>query len=406
MAFTNFPKQQQAMELIRDNYTTLLEGGSRSGKTEILAKAMFIRAVRYSETKHLVARFHFKDAKQSLWYDSFPKVAKRMGINDVLKWNNQEFFITFPNGSQVWLGGLDDKQRTEKILGQEYATVWMNEASQISFGSYEIVRTRCNAPVGCPGKVLIDYNPPPKGHWGYKMFHERQLPDGQAVPDNDFAHLKMNPRDNPYLAAEYIEKNLMTLSKAKRIRFLDGEYGDEEGALWSRSWFKRGTAPVDRERVVIGVDPSGSRDGDEIGIIVASRAGDMFYVEDDLTLHGSPKEWGDAVMGGWEDYQGDCIAAEKNFGGDMVESTITDMGRRSVKVKLVTASRGKIVRAEPISALYENGRVFHCKEFTELENELVMFKGTEDEKSPNRLDALVWALHELGDSNLSLADVL
>jgi hypothetical protein len=407
MAFINTPKQDQAIRLITDNFTTSLEGGSRSGKTLINLKAIIIRALKYPGTKHLVAMLRFADVKRAIWYESMPRINELMELKGAFRPKQSDWYYLGPKGSQIWVGGLDDKERADKILGQEYSSIYFPEVSRIPFGSYETARTRCNPPREVPGKVLMDHNPPGMGHWLYKMFHERKLPDGSPVPINDFACLLMNPTDNPNLSPDYIEKNLMTLSAAKRKRFLLGQYGTEEGALWKRSWIKYKKPSLETmRRIVIGVDPSGSTGGDEVGIIVAGMDAKDFYILGDYTMHGTPKEWGDETVKCYEKHAGDCIVAERNFGGDMVESTITDMGRRNVKVKLVTASRGKIVRAEPISAMYERGQVYHAEEFVELEDELCTYAGTDNEDSPNRLDALVWALTELSSGKLSLADVL
>lgn len=407
MAFINTPKQNQAIELIANNFTTMLEGGARSGKTLINLKAVIIRALKYPGTKHLIAMFRFSDVKRAIWYESMPRINQLMELNGCFKENKTDWFYQGPRGSQIWVGGLDDKERADKILGQEYATAYFPEVSRIPFSSFEIARTRVNAPPGVPGKILMDQNPPSMGHWTYKMFHERKLPDGSPVPANDFAFLKMNPMDNPNLSPEYIAKNLMTLSAAKRKRFLSGEYGTEEGALWKREWIKYRKPDLAKlVRVVVGNDPSGSKGGDPVGIVPAGTDGKDFYILDDMTMNGTPKEWGDQTIRAYEKYFGDCIVAEKNYGGEMVESTITDMGRRNVKVVMVSATRGKLVRAEPISAMYERGQVYHAYEMPELEDELCTYTGDPAEKSPNRLDALVWALTELGGSSLSLADVL
>jgi len=367
-----------------------------------------MRCFRYPRTKHLIAMFRFADVKRAIWYESMPEIDRLMELNGCFRPNKSDWYYQGPEGSQIWVGGLDDKERADKILGQEYATIYFPEASRIPFSSYEIARTRCNPPRGVPGKVLIDQNPPTTGHWTYKLFHERKLPDGTPVPKNDFARLLMNPRDNmANLSPEYIEKNLKTLSAAKRKRFLDGLYGTEEGSLWKRDWIKYGKGNIDDMiRIVVGVDPSGSKQGNEVGIVIAGTDGKKFWVFDDFSIHGTPKEWGDHTVRGYEKFKGDCIVAEKNYGGEMVEGTITDMGRRKIKVRLVTASRGKIIRAEPISAMYESGLVYHDHELPELEGECCTFTGEKGGESPNRLDALVWALTELSSGELSIADVL
>jgi len=327
-----------------------------------------------------------------------------MNIEGKVKLNHSDYYASFPNKSRLVIGGLDDKDRVEKILGTEWASIFVNEASQVSFDSIETLLTRINPPKDVPPRCLFDYNPPSKKHWGYKIFHERVFPDGRPVPDNDYGHIQINPQDNKEnLASTYIPQ-LEQLSGRKRQRFLHGEYGDEEGALWKRSWFKYRTAPESLQRVVIGVDPSGSKAGDEIGIIAAGRdAEGKYYILGDYTLHGTPKEWSDEVIAAYNHKQADAVTAEKNYGGEMVESTITQFGKQQINVKLVTATRGKAVRAEPISALYEKGLVYHVEEFPELEDELCTTKFEDLTKSPNRLDACVWALTELaseGDLNI------
>lgn len=406
--FRNTAKQQQAIELISQVITTLLEGGSRSGKTAIIIKAIYIRATKYPGTDHCIMRFRFNHAKLSLWYGTLPKVANLLGIYDALEFNKSDWFIKLPNGSRIWLGGLDDKERLEKILGNEYATIYVNEASQISFDGYEILTTRLNAPPGVPPKFFIDYNPPSTSHWGFRIFHKREFPDGRPVPKDDYKWLKMNPIDNLENLSENYMQILNNLSSAKKKRFMDGDYGSDEGALWKRAWIKYQAADIEHmRRIVVGVDPSGSENGDEVGIIVVGYDGKNYFVFDDFTLNGTPKEWSDEVMLAYDKYKGDCIAAEKNFGGQMVESTITDMGRRKVKVKLVNASRGKAVRAEPVSAMYERGNVFHVKELPALEDEMCTWKpNDENAKSPNRIDAAVWALTELSGGRPSLFDVV
>ena len=150
------------------------------------------------------------------------------------------------------------------------------------------------------------------------------------------------------------------------------------------------------KRIVIGVDPAVTASGksDETGIIVAGLGYNGFaYVLDDLSGTYSPSGWSVAVIKAYWDYEADRVVAEINQGGDMVES-ILRMSDSEVSYKGVRATRGKLVRAEPIVALYEQRRVFHVKCFPVLENQMCSFTGR-DIKSPDRVDALVWALTEL-----------
>lgn len=227
-------KQHEAIRLITDHKEILLEGGSRSGKTFIAVMACLTRARKYDNSRHLIARFRFNHAKQSIWYGTLPEVAKLMGLS--YKENKADWFIELENGSQIWLGGLDDKDRTEKILGNEYATIYLNEASQMAYSTYQIVKTRLNPQRGVPPKLLIDYNPPSKRHWGYVLFHTGIDPLTQEPLKHKglMCYTRINPADNlNNLSDGYIE-TLESLSERERARFLDGEYLDPVGAIYHR----------------------------------------------------------------------------------------------------------------------------------------------------------------------------
>ena len=175
--------------------------------------------------------------------------------------------------------------------------------------------------------------------------------------------------------------------------------GHREGALWSPASISKSRVvdPPSRERLIVGVDPMGSAASKKAmtGIVAAGRSGEHFYVLEDASMHGRPHEWGSAAVAVYQSRLADAIAAEVNYGGDMVESTIKFIDRNA-KVIQVRASRGKLVRAEPIATLYDEGRVHHVGTFAALEREMCRYDGTG--KSPNRMDALVWALTELSGS--------
>lgn len=403
-------KQKAAVKLVASFVTSLLEGGGRSGKTFIVCFILIVRCLKYPGSRHLITRFRFSHAKQAICYDTMPKVLELCGLKGRVTLNKTDWFYVFPNESTIWIGGLDDKERSEKILGNEYATIFLNEASQISFESYEMIVTRLNPPKGCPGRMIIDYNPPSINHWGYKIFHRREFPDGRPVPEDDFQKIKMNPADNLDNISEEYLKNLANLSVAKRKRFMDGEYSLDAGKLWKRAWIKYwpGELP-DFLRVVIGVDPSGSTNGDEVGIVVAGQFHDYdgelaYMIIDDFSLNGTPEQWSQEIAAAWEKYSADCIVAEKNYGGDMVASTING-AKKGMNVQLVTSSRGKVLRAEPISAFYERGEVYHRIPFMNLEDEMCTYD-PEISESPNRMDAAVFSMTELTGDGVSILDVI
>jgi len=173
---------------------------------------------------------------------------------------------------------------------------------------------------------------------------------------------------------------------------------DNPGALWRRPDIddhKIATLPGELRRIVVAVDPAvtSSEDSDETGIIVAGVGHDgRGYVLDDMSLRGTPHQWGTQAVAAYSKYKADRLVAENNNGGEMVEHTVRTVDP-NVSYKGVHASRGKVIRAEPIAALYEQGRVHHVGSFPELEDQLCQWEP--GMASPDRLDALVWALSEL-----------
>ena len=202
-------------------------------------------------------------------------------------------------------------------------------------------------------------------------------------------------------------------SIAYRMEIMAEDVDESPGALWQRQQIELSRltkAPENITRIVVGVDPSASSGGDEAGIITAGRFGEDYYTLADDSIQGSPETWAQAAITAYHRFRADCIVAEKNNGGEMVSSVIEqavinarkkDPTVGNVPVKLVWASRGKATRAEPISAIAENGRDHHVGNFEALEDELCLW--VPGDASPNRLDAKVWAMTELstgGEQNV------
>jgi phage terminase large subunit-like protein len=173
---------------------------------------------------------------------------------------------------------------------------------------------------------------------------------------------------------------------------------DNEQALWKRAWIEAArlrTAPF-LARVVVAVDPPASANGDACGIVVAGCDLDGHgHVLADRSAGGlSPAAWAARAAQAYEDFQADAIIAEANQGGEMVRAILVQAGAH-LPVTLVHASRGKLARAAPAAALYEQGRVHHIGGFPELEDQMCQYDGSVSGKSPDRMDALVWALADL-----------
>lgn len=418
MAFRLTVKQEEAQGILAtEAMHGMLYGGSRSGKTFLLVRNVILRALKASGSRHAILRFRFNHIKASIIFDTFPKVMRICfpGVEWVL--NKTDWFVRFPNGSELWFGGLDDKERTEKILGQEYVTMYLNEASQIPKNSRDMAITRLAQKVevdGKPGTYLkprafYDCNPTNKLHWTYKLFIQKVDPETKiSLPDPaNYVFCKMNPEDNKENLDESYLNTLKGMSARLQKRFRLGEFSDATpNALFKDetidTWRVNDGSVPDFVRIVVAVDPSGSGDkdnssNDAIGNVVAALGVDgNAYVLEDCTVKAGPKVWGDVAVSAYDRHQADVIVGETNYGGAMVNFVIQTC-RPGTPFKQVTASRGKHVRAEPFSALYEQGKVRHVGQFQDLEEEIVHFStlGYVGTGSPNRADALFWALAEL-----------
>lgn len=423
-AFRLTPRQEEAQAVLAGTAThTMLFGGGRSGKTFLNVRNIVARAVKAPGSRHLITRFRFNHLKASIILETLPKVMDLCFPALPFELSRTDWFVTLPNGSEIWFGGLDDKERTEKLLGKEYASIYANECSQISWPSREMLVTRLAQRVDqvIPGqprtplrlRMYYDCNPPSKAHWTFRLFKQKVDPETKqpVVHPEDFASFQMNPRDNiENLSPEYL-RTLAGLSARMRRRFEEGEFAEATpNALFDEAVIDRwrvmdGVVP-DMVRVVVGVDPSGSgdednADNDEIGIVVAGLGTDgNAYVLEDLTVKAGPATWGKIAVTGYQRHRADAIAGETNYGGDMVRATVTTAAASEgcrVNFKKVTATRGKAVRAEPFSALYEQGKIRHVGIHSRLEDELCAFStvGYTATGSPNRADALIWALAEL-----------
>lgn len=411
----------------------LLVGGSRSGKTFIYVKHILRRALSADNSRHAILRFRGNAAKASIRLDTLPKVARLVYPDLKLVSHDQDGYMSTPNNSEIWIGGLDEKDRVEKILGQEFVTIMLNEASQIAYSSVLIARTRlaqkCRTRDNrrLQQQELIDLNPVGKAHYTHREFIQKINPETrQPIEDWETSHYYSfcQPQDN---AANLDKAYLASLALAPprfRRRFYEGQYVDDvDGALWSMEAIEHARCsvddvPVDMDRVVISVDPSGTdgredKRSDDVGIVVmGSRGSGMHsigYLLEDATCNEPPLEWGKRVIALYRKWGADRIVAEANFGGAMVKAVIDAaahmMGIALPSVEMVTASRGKVVRAEPVSVLmghlhndeWIGCRVKHAGEFLDLEDELLNFStfGYMGERSPNRADAYVWAATSL-----------
>ena len=414
-AYSPTRAQLALRQLVRDKTRILAYGGSRSGKTFEFCRTIAILAFVYGG-RYAIFRRYYNAVRSSVFADTFPKMMRLCFADYTYEVNKSLTEVYFPhNGAEIDFVGLDDDKRVEKILGREFAAIYFNECSEISFASIEIAATRlaqrCYDSRGrqLRNRLLFDCNPPGKTHWSYRMFIEGVHPISRLRINNfaDYGAIQINPVDNSENLPEgYIDQTLGSASERAKRRFLYGEFSDEnENALWKSITmidpYRVNDVPSDLERVVVGVDPAvtSNQTSDHTGIVVCAsktiNGTEHYFVLQDCSLIAPPERWAGMVASAYERWSADLIVAEINQGGDLVESVLRNIAP-NLPVRKVRATRGKIIRAEPISTLYAQGRTHHVGYFEELENEMTSYTGaTSTEESPDRMDALVWALSEL-----------
>lgn len=426
------PKHLDLIRLSTDPAIKFLmaAGGIRSGKSITLATIMFLRALKAPGSQHGIfhaqANVCFRNMFQLTfpetidillpgWYASL-KNERENGAPKHVRISDRE--IILPNGSKFMFLGLDDP---DKIRGQQFSTIWVNEANQVDYNAIMTLQGRLSQSIDTidggklDTKFLIDLNPTVKSSWEYQVFVQNQVPgDATPIPRPErYAYRIINFADNAdNLPPDYHETVFGGMSIAQRRRDEHGEWSeDNPNALFSLANIKRGTINTDMlSEIVVAVDPAGSshKKSDSTGIIVCGRAPDgNFYVIADWTMKAKPEVWAQKVIDLYHEYDATWIVAEKNCGGDMVETVLrAATSGRDVPIKLVHASRNKKRRAEPVQVLYtkggghtkdggEIGRVNHVKIFAHLEQEMIEFDSPGFKGSPDRLDALVWGLSHL-----------
>lgn len=313
-------------------------------------------------------------------------------------WSPTNRCLTWPNGSKAWCYNATEP---DQLRGPQHHFAWVDELAKFRYMQATWDQLLFGLRLGEHPQVLVTTTPQPK-----PLIKELVAKEGRDV----FVTRGSTLDNSANLAASTV-KNLYDRYGGTRLgrQELEGEIlGDIPGALWHRSSIDESRlydVPDDLERVIVAVDPAASshEGSDENGIVVVGLARDADgygrgYVLEDASMRGTPEEWAKTAVRMFRKWQADKIVAEKNNGGEMVGSVLKAVDR-SLPIKLVHASRGKVVRAEPISALYEQGRVHHVGQFNELEDQMCMFSTdlirNENTGSPDRVDALVWGLTEI-----------
>lgn len=394
-----FANPQQAEFFWSEASEILYSGAFGAGKSRILCEKALDLAQSYPGAPLALVR----KVKASI-----AATTKMTFLRDVLlpshqpfRQNKTEDWVELPNGSRITFFGLDADPDTgvpSKVGSFDGAWIGVDEAVELDEGDWVMLEGRLRSQAVPFRQLAAATNPGDPLHWLIRRFQE-------PTPRRRLWHA--STFDNAFLPADYLDR-MAALTGIYRSRYAEGLWVAVEGALWSPDDFRyfappqhvvNGSLVSDFHRVVVGVDPAvtSNKDSDETGIIVAGAGADgKTYILDDQSCRLEPNGWAKRAVAAYDEHQADLIVAEANNGGEMVAEVIRTV-RPSINVKLVHASRGKRTRAEPISSLYHEDKVRHVRRFPELESQMCAFDPTSN-VSPDRMDALVWAVHELGIS--------
>jgi phage terminase large subunit-like protein len=378
-------------DLLRPSRYKALYGGRGSAKSHFFGEAMVANAASNSGFRAVCIREVQKSLKES---------AKRLIEDKIISMGFSSEFtirtdhIKTPGGGSIIFQGMAD-HTAESIKSLEgFGVAWVEEAQSLSQRSLELLRPTIRTP---GSELWFSWNPRAAADPVDKFFRGLHEPDGAIIR-------RINYDQNKFFPAELEAERLLD-KKNNPDRYSHIWLGDYEpqavGAIWNMANIhenRRHEAPI-LKRILVSVDPaiSDTDTSDEHGIVCGGQGEDgRGYILDDVSMSGSPAQWAERAIATFDRYEADAIVVERNQGGDMVKHTLQTV-RPNIKVVEVVATRGKHVRAEPISAMYSTNQISHVGTFSELEGQMCRMTagGFDGAGSPDRCDALVWLLTEL-----------
>ena len=370
--------------------------GRGFGKTRLGAEWLASKAVRNDGVRCAIVARTFSDTR-AVCVEGVSGILNILREYDALKdWNKSNGIITLKNGSiiQTFSADTPDSLRgpqfhfawTDELAAWQYEDTW----NQLQFGLR----------LGENPQTVITTTPRPT----------------KLIKDLVTRATTVITRGSTFDNAENLSQSALLEMQMRYGGTRLGQqelYGaildDNPGALWNRANLESTRVkPADVPnliRIVVGVDPAvtSGEDSDSTGIVVAGMSGDgQYYILADDTIKASPQVWAEKAISSFEQHKADRIIAEVNNGGDLVVHLLQQV-KNTVPVKKVTASRGKAVRAEPIAALFEQGRAHLVGYYPALEDQLCEWEPGTNMASPDRMDAMVWALTELSEGSTALA---
>lgn len=366
-------------------------GGRGSGKSWNFA-AMAVLA----STRRGVRGACIREVQKTLNHSAkrlLEDMIERLGFGHRFVCQNAE--IRTPGGGSITFHGMQDHnaESVKSLEGVDWC--WIEEAQTLSTRSLELLVPTIRKD---NSEIWASWNPRHPTDPIDQLFRGQQ-------PPADAVSVRANYDENPYRskALDSAREHDRATRPDRYAHIWLGEYEPQTaGALWSRQVLHErrvAALPVARERTLVAIDPavSDQTGSDEHGVVVCALGADQRgYLLEDGSLHGTPHQWAVRAVALYDKWDADTLVIEENQGGDLCRYTL-DTIRRGLPVSGVKATRGKHVRAEPISALYELGKISHCGSFPELEDQLCQFtaSGYAGKASPDRAEALVWAFSQL-----------
>lgn len=377
--------------------TWLILSGRGWGKTRTGAEWIVWKAITNPKTRWAVVAPTSADVIDTCFEgeSGIITVLNRYGLYDENAWNKSRSAYMLPNGSRI--KGFS-AEKPDRLRGPQHHGAWCDELAawerpeafdQLQFGLR----------LGTHPQVIVTTTPRPT-----KIVKEI-LKDPETVVTRGSTY---ENKDNLAASTLVTLQNKYENTRLGRQELFGEILDDNPGALWTRVGIESARIKLDAlppfTRVVVGVDPAvtNTEESDSTGIITCGMTADgHYYVLDDSTTKASPQEWATVAVNCYEKYKADRIVAETNNGGDLVIHLLQQV-KPTVSTKKVTATRGKYLRAEPIAALYEQGRVHHVGYFSALEDQMCEYEPGVTQNSPDRMDALVWALTELSEGSAAI----
>lgn len=301
-------------------------------------------------------------------------------------WEPSKSRLTWPNGARATVFSAEEPDR---LRGPQHHDAWLDEPAHMPLIEDVWSNLMFGMRLGKKPRICCTTTPIPSPWLKALMADEATI----SVVVSTYANISNLP---PHYAKDILKRYEGT--RLGRQEIYGEVLADVEGALWNYDMIEAHRIDPDDlpelDRVVVGIDPAGSANArsDETGIIIVGVADTDYYVLGDKSGKYKPGVWADRAVAALEQYEADVIVAERNYGGDMVRTTLENADRHA-RIVDVESRRGKVIRADPIVALYERGKVHHVGPLNDLEDQLVSW--VPGDKSPDRLDALVHAVTHL-----------